>query len=155
MTCCQYLCKEGRPLYRAERWSVHNTTCPGQPLSSQHISELLPVLNPARQREFFRAWIERNQAREYFALDITSVSSFSELISMVKYGYTRAFAFSALSTIAVYMDMVWGTVFVFYTIKALQEEPKNAPVQSPGQFICKEYHPPKPEIRSASALMIR
>lgn len=89
MTCCQYLCGSGNPLYRCERWSVHNTTYLDRPLSSQRISVLLTVLTPDRQREFFRAWIAHNGAKEYFALDITSVSSYSELIGLVKYGYNR------------------------------------------------------------------
>lgn len=89
MTCCQYLCGSGQPLYRADSWSVHNATYLNRPISSQRISELFTALDSSRQREFFRSWIAHNQTREYFALDITSVSSYSELIGLVKYGYNR------------------------------------------------------------------
>lgn len=89
MTCCQYLCGSENPLYRCERWSFHNATYLDGQLASQRISELLTVLTPDRQREFFRAWSAHNSANEYFALDITSVSSYSEMIKLVKYGYNR------------------------------------------------------------------
>lgn len=89
MTCCQYLCGFGNTLYRCERWSFHNATYLDSQLASQRISELLTVLTPDRQREFFRAWSAHNSANEYFALDITSVSSYSEMIKLVKYGYNR------------------------------------------------------------------
>ncbi|MEY8309699.1 transposase [Erysipelotrichaceae bacterium 51-3] len=89
MTCCQYLCGCDQPLCHAEGWFAHNVCYLGSSLPSAHISELLSSLGPDRQREFFRLWIRQNQAKEYFALDITSVSSYSELIGSVKSGYSH------------------------------------------------------------------
>lgn len=89
MTCCQFLATTGNPLYLIDRWSAHNETFLPDGIISQRVSELLSSLTLSEQQEFFRAWIAHNQTNEYFALDITSVSSYSELVSLVKYGYNR------------------------------------------------------------------
>lgn len=89
MTCCQFLASAGDPLYLIDRWSAHNETYLPDGLISQRASELLPCLTLSKQQEFFRTWIAHNGSKEYFALDITSISSYSEFISMVKYGYNR------------------------------------------------------------------
>lgn len=89
MTCCEFLASTGDPLYLIDRWSAHNETYLPNGLISQRVSELLQCLTLSKQQEFFRTWIAHNESKEYFALDITSVSSYSEFISMVKYGYNR------------------------------------------------------------------
>ena len=89
LTCAYYLISEGSALSRAEQWTAANNTPYNKVLTSQRISELLIQLSTESQLVFFAKWIEHNQNSEYYALDITSVSSYSELIDFVRYGYNR------------------------------------------------------------------
>jgi len=89
MTCAYYLMSEGSALSRVEHWSVANSTPYDDKLTSQRISELLTRITSGRQIDFFLRWIERNRNGEYYAMDMTSVSSYSRAIDFVRYGYNR------------------------------------------------------------------
>ena len=89
LTCAYYLVSEGQALSRAEQWSRHTLTPCGGVLADQRISELLLRITPSLTEEFFKAWIDWNRSQEYYCMDITSVSSYSELNSFVSYGYNR------------------------------------------------------------------
>ena len=89
MTCAYYLISEGTALSRVERWSAVNCAPFKNILTSQRVNELLIRITGARQLEFFTRWIEHNRSSEYYAMDITSVSSYSELIEFVRYGRNR------------------------------------------------------------------
>ena len=58
-------------------------------LSSQRISELLAAVRPEEREGFFKSWCSYRSEQEYLALDITSISSYSELIDDVEWGYNR------------------------------------------------------------------
>ncbi|MCK5134050.1 MAG: transposase [Candidatus Sabulitectum sp.] len=58
-------------------------------LSSQRISELLQNITDEERQRFFKAWSAYRSDREYLALDITSISSWSKLIDDVEWGYNR------------------------------------------------------------------
>ncbi len=53
------------------------------------MSELLNRITSSSQQDFFRKWIADNRDKGYFALDITSVSSYSEFIDYIRWGYNR------------------------------------------------------------------
>lgn len=89
LTCAYYLVSEGQALSRAEQWSRHTLTPCGGVLADQRISELLLRITPSLTEDFFKAWIDWNRSQEYYCMDITSVSSYSELNSFVSYGYNR------------------------------------------------------------------
>jgi len=89
LTCAYYLVSEGAALSRAERWTAANSSPYGKTLASQRISELLVRITPELRFQFFSIWIEYNRNSEYYAMDITSVSSYSETIEFVRYGYNR------------------------------------------------------------------
>jgi hypothetical protein len=89
MTCAYHLVSEGTALSRAERWTAANRTPFGKVLTSQRISDLLVRITPEAQFRFFSKWIEHNRSNEYYAMDVTSVSSYSEIIEFVRYGYNR------------------------------------------------------------------
>ena len=55
-------------------------------LPPHHHSELLPRLDEDSRMNFYRKWAEFRADKEYLALDITSVSSWSELIQYVEPG---------------------------------------------------------------------
>ncbi len=89
LTCAYFLVSEGQALSRAEKWSQQAVTPYGRMLASQRISELLPRITPSLAQDFFTAWINHNRQDEYYCMDITSVSSYSELNEFVSYGYNR------------------------------------------------------------------
>ena len=89
LTCAYYLACEGKALCHAEQWSVRSKHPYGKKLADQRISELLNRLDASKQQEFFSKWADLNHDNGYFALDITSVSSYSELIDFVRWGYNR------------------------------------------------------------------
>ena len=89
LTCAYYLLSEGRALSRIEQWSEANDTPYGDVITSQRASELLARLTGGKQMDFFIKWVAYNRNGEYYAMDITSVSSYSDLIDFVRYGHNR------------------------------------------------------------------
>jgi transposase len=89
LSCAYYLISEGNALSRIEQWSATNTMPFDGIITSQRVSELLIRITGGLQLRFFAKWMEYNQNSEYYALDITSVSSYSELINFLRRGYNR------------------------------------------------------------------
>lgn len=89
LACAYFLVSEGRALCRVESWMNRHKSPFDTPLSSQRISELLPRITPSMQEDFFSLWISHNSDDQYYCLDITSVSCYSELLEFVRYGYNR------------------------------------------------------------------
>jgi len=89
LTLVYYFASENKATYRIDTWSKLVKTPYGKKISSQRVSELCQELNAEVQMKFFNAWIRYTLDEEYHALDITSVSSYSALNEMVKYGYNR------------------------------------------------------------------
>lgn len=84
-----YMISTGDPLMYCKDWLMDMESYPVGSLSSQRISELLMSL-PAQEREaFYGNWYAAHDDKEYLALDITSESSYSELIEDVEWGYNR------------------------------------------------------------------
>jgi hypothetical protein len=89
LTCAYYLMSEGKALCHVESWSKRNENPFGKLITSQRVSELIRAISPEKQLAFFNKWIELRAIEEYFAVDITSVSSYSEQNHYVRYGYNR------------------------------------------------------------------
>ena len=89
LTCAYYLISEGGALSRAEKWSEQAETPHNTTLADQRISELLIRITSGLAQTFFSEWIECNRNDQYYCMDITSVSSYSELNEFVSYGYNR------------------------------------------------------------------
>ena len=84
-----YITASGEPALYCEDWLYKSEHYPGKPLSSQRISELLLSLTPGDRNAFFESWIEHRRENEYIALDITSISTYSEQINDAEWGYNR------------------------------------------------------------------
>jgi transposase len=82
------ICTEDPFMYCCH-WLESTETIPVGSLSSQRISELLASLRAGGRTAFYTEWASYRKEKEYLALDITSVSSWSELIDDVAYGYNR------------------------------------------------------------------
>jgi transposase len=89
MTAAYFLASEGKALCHSETWSAVHECPSGGAVDNRRMSELLISLTKERQLPFFKAWAGLRADSEYFALDITSVSSYSEMNEYVRLGYNR------------------------------------------------------------------
>lgn len=89
LTCAYYLASEGTSLCHVEQWSARNRHPFHSKLADQRVSELLRRITPSAQQKFFGDWMACNHNKGYFALDITSVSSYSEFIDYIRWSYNR------------------------------------------------------------------
>lgn len=84
-----YLVSSGDPFLYCEEWLSKTSCLDVGSLSSQRISELLQAITSDQREAFYQAWCKQRSEQEYLALDITSTSSYSELIQDVEWGYNR------------------------------------------------------------------
>jgi transposase len=85
---CYQVCR-GEPAAYCESWLEDTPLVFPPALSSQRISEILASLPDSQIHAFFDLWTAKRIEGEYLALDITSISSYSELIDDVEWGYNR------------------------------------------------------------------
>ena len=84
-----FLVAEDRPAMYCEDWVASNAGLEAGSMSSQRISELLASFGLAERNAFYGSWYGYIREREYIALDITSVSSYSENIGACEWGHNR------------------------------------------------------------------
>ena len=85
-----YLILEDKnPLSRFEKWASIHKHPYGKDIPSQRSSELFAEITEENMRQFFRLQGNRRMEQEYWAYDITSISSFSETLRQVQYGYNK------------------------------------------------------------------
>ena len=84
-----YLISTGDPFSYCEDWLATTEAYPVGPMTSQRISELLIGITQGERDSFYHWWCSLRSEKEYLALDITSTSSYSELIDSVEWGYNR------------------------------------------------------------------
>jgi hypothetical protein len=75
-----HLAANGEAFMHCEEWLTGTESFSVGRMSSQRISELLATVTSCMREHFYRAWCRHRQEKEYLALDITSVSSYSELV---------------------------------------------------------------------------
>jgi hypothetical protein len=73
-----YLVLSGDPFVYCEEWITSTESLPVGNMSSQRISELLSQISHGERENFYKTWYACRCEEEYLALDITSVSSYSE-----------------------------------------------------------------------------
>ena len=84
-----YLVAADKPMMYCEDWVVTNAGLDAGSMSSQRVSDLLASFGYQERNSFYRAWYEYVREREYIALDITSISSYSGQISSCEWGHNR------------------------------------------------------------------
>lgn len=89
LTCAFYEVSESKPLYLCQGWCEKNHAPTIKSVASQRISELLFDMTDVDRMSFFKKWCSYRIEKEYLAFDITSISSYSELIEFVEFGYNR------------------------------------------------------------------
>lgn len=128
-----YLILEDKnPLYRFEKWStLHKHPC-GESITSQRSSELFASITEEGKNEFFRLQGRRRLENEFWAYDITSISSCSECLRQVLYGNNKendrlpqlnlALVFGESSGLPFYYGKMAGNIPDVKTVKLLLSE---------------------------------
>lgn len=85
-----YMIATNDPFMYCRDW-IEDTECyeVRSALSSQYISRLLTNQDSKARNDFYSQWYSERQCDEYIAIDITSESSYSDIIDYVEYGYNR------------------------------------------------------------------
>ena len=89
ITLAFYMVCTDEPAMYCEDWLMRTESLPCGNMSSQKISELLLEITNGHRMSFYEKWGELRSELEYLALDITSISSYSEFIGDVEWGYNR------------------------------------------------------------------
>ena len=89
ITLVHYIICVDSSLSNTPKWLELNDTVLKTTLSFQYISNFLKSITDEQILNFFKAWVNKRLEHEYIALDITSISSYSELIELVELGYNR------------------------------------------------------------------
>lgn len=85
-----YLILEDKnPLYRFEKWSHLHKHPYDKNISSQRSSEIFASITEEAKNQFFRLQGKRRTDKEYWAYDITTISSYSEGLRQVQYGRNK------------------------------------------------------------------
>jgi transposase len=90
LTLAYYLVSDNSAIMYCHDWVEDNetflaTNC----MQSQRISELFVQIKKEQIMNFWDLWTQLRKENEYLALDITSISSYSNLISEFEYGHNR------------------------------------------------------------------
>jgi transposase len=88
-TLSHYMICQDSSLSNCPKWMEMTDVLMKTPLSSQRISEMLKRISDEKILMFFKEWVKHRLEHEYVAFDITSISSYSELIELVEFGYNR------------------------------------------------------------------
>ena len=84
-----YLVASDKPVMYCSDWTESNECLDAGSMSSQRISELLAGFGYSDRCSFYELWYSHIRENEYLALDITSVSSYSQNIDFMEWGYNR------------------------------------------------------------------
>ena len=128
-----YLILEDKnPLYRFEkRGQTHNHPC-GEDIASQRSSEIFSSISEDSMHQFFRLQGRRRAENEYWAYDITTLSSYSECLRQVQYGHDKdgdglpqlklALVFGERSRLPFYYRKLAGNILDLATLGTLLPE---------------------------------
>jgi len=77
------------PLYRFEKWNILHKHPYDKDIPSQRSSELFSSITEESKAKFFKRWTRHKDRDEFWAYDTTSISSYSEQLKQVQYGYNK------------------------------------------------------------------
>ena len=116
-------------MYRFEKFAKTHSHPFSQNIPSQRISEIFAAISEADKMAFFKLRTEFCCKGEYLAYDTTSISSYSEMMNMVKYGKNKglenlgqinlALVFGEQSLSPVYYRKLPGNISDVSTLKQL------------------------------------
>ena len=88
-TLSHYMVCQDSSLSNCSKWLELTYSTLSYDLTSQKISSLLKTISDDKILNFFKEWVKYRLEKEYIAYDITSISSYSEIIDIVELGYNR------------------------------------------------------------------
>ena len=77
------------PLFRFEKWGALHKHPHNRDIPSQRSSELFASITEADKNAFLARWGRHKADREFWAYDTTSISSYSETLRQIQYGYNK------------------------------------------------------------------
>jgi hypothetical protein len=89
LTIAYYLVASGDPVMYCENWVDNSESLNCGNMSSQRISDVLADIDHDDRMRFYHHWGSYRLEQEYYALDTTSISSYSELIGDINWGHNR------------------------------------------------------------------
>jgi len=123
------------PLFRFEKWSSLHTHPHKENITSQRSSELFASITEDTKMKFFALQGKRKEDKEFWAYDTTSISSYSQQLRQVQYGYNKeydplaqinlAVVFGASSNLPFYYRKLAGNIPDSKTIKRLLNDLKD------------------------------
>lgn len=121
--------EDSNPLYRFEKWSSLHKHPYSKNIPSQRSSEIFASITEEAKSQFFRLQGKRRIDKEFWAYDITSISSYSESLRQVQYGRNKeadplpqlnlALVFGESSNLPFYYRKLAGNIPDSKTIKNL------------------------------------
>lgn len=89
LTLAFYLIVADKPAMYINEWAEANAGLGADGMTGQRVSDLLAAFGYAERNNFYRSWHKLISEREYVALDITSISSYTDQIGAFEWGYNR------------------------------------------------------------------
>ena len=124
--------EENNSLSRFSHWQRLHVHPYGEDIPSQRSSELFQAIDEQQRMMFFRLQGKRRMEKEYWAFDITSISSYSETLNQVKKGRNKehdrlpqinlALLFGEQSGLPFYYRKLPGNITDVKTVRQLMEE---------------------------------
>ena len=127
-----YIVAENKSAMYCSDWVEDNDCLEAGNMASQRISELFTKFGYNERSKFFNLWYQYVSEKEYVALDITSVSSYSENIDFMEWGYNRdhenlpqaniCMLYGEKSVLPIYQTMYSGSLGDVSTLEATLAE---------------------------------
>jgi transposase len=127
-----YLIIESKKMMYCNDWISENETLAVKNMSSQRISDLFNKIKTSQRQLFFKNWSKINGEKDYIALDITSISSYSENIEEVEFGHNKdhdklpqiniCMLFGEKSYLPIYQTQYSGSLIDVSTLKTTINE---------------------------------
>ena len=84
-----YMLAEGNIMYYYDNWTDETHSYENVKLRSPQISRVFQEIDYKRRMDFFKTWIYAREQNEYIVYDVTSISSYSQEIESLEWGYNR------------------------------------------------------------------
>ena len=124
--------EDSTPLYRFEKWGILHKHPYGKNITSQRSSELFASIAEEAKQRFFTLQGKRRLEEEFWAYDTTSLSSYSETLQQVQFGFNKehdrlpqlnvALVFGQESNLPFYYRKLAGNIPDTKTVRHLLEE---------------------------------
>jgi hypothetical protein len=89
LTVAEYMLSDGNVMSYMEDWQEEQVGYLKTPLTGQGLSRLFSSITREERMAFFEEWMRMHRTDEYLAYDVMSVSSYSQGIESLEWGYNR------------------------------------------------------------------